>query len=69
VRGRQSWLGPARAGQVVRVWADCDDIHVLAAGTRIKSVRPHLSINDLTCLLEQGAQPVGPPPAATSRTR
>ena len=25
---RQFWLGPARAGQVVRFWADCDLIHL-----------------------------------------
>jgi hypothetical protein len=30
--GRQIWLGPARAGQVVRFWADCDLIHLLIGG-------------------------------------
>ena len=62
MRGKQFWLGPARAGQVVRIWADCDVIHLLAGGARIKSIRSHLSSNDLAGLLAQGARPAGPAP-------
>ena len=29
---RQFWIGPARAGMVARIWADCDLIHVLIGG-------------------------------------
>jgi hypothetical protein len=60
--GRQFWLGPARAGQVVRFWADCDLIHLFIAGTRIKTVRSHLSVNDLATLAAAGAVPAGPNP-------
>ena len=51
-----------RAGMVTRIWADCDLIHVLIAGTRIKTVRSHLSVNDLARLVAQGAVPAGPSP-------
>jgi hypothetical protein len=60
--GRQFWLGPARAGQLVRFWADCDLIHLLIGGTRVKTVRSHLSVNDLATLTAQGAVPAGPNP-------
>jgi transposase InsO family protein len=60
--GRQFWLGPARAGQVVRFWADCDLIHLFIGGTRVKTVRSHLSVNDLAKLAAQGAVPAGPSP-------
>ncbi len=30
VAGRQFWLGPARAGTVIRFWADCQVIHLSA---------------------------------------
>jgi transposase InsO family protein len=59
---RQFWMGPHRAGMVARIWADCDLIHVLISGTRIKTVRSHLSVNDLARLTAQGAVPGGPPP-------
>jgi hypothetical protein len=58
--GWQFWLGPARAGQLVRFWADCDLIHVFLAGTRIKTIRSHLSVNDLARLIGQGAVNAGP---------
>ena len=45
--GKQFWLGPARAGQVVRFWADCDLIHLFIGGTRVKTVRSHLTVTDL----------------------
>ena len=39
--GKQFWLGPARAGLVVRFWASTQVIHLSIAGTRVKSVRSH----------------------------
>jgi transposase InsO family protein len=62
VAGRQFWLGPARAGTVVRFWADCDLIHLSAAGARIKTVRSHLSVADLAKLAAAGAVPAGHAP-------
>ena len=59
---RQFWMGPHRAGMVARIWADCDLIHVLVSGTRIKTVRSHLSVSDLARLTAQGAVPAGPSP-------
>ncbi|MET7402585.1 hypothetical protein ABZS66_54805 [Dactylosporangium sp. NPDC005572] len=62
VAGKQFWLGPARSGITVTFWADTDVIHLLIAGTRLKSVRSHLSVNDLAMLLRNGGRPAGPPP-------
>jgi transposase InsO family protein len=59
---RQFWMGPHRAGMVARIWADCDLIHVLVGGIRIKTVRSHLSMADLARLIAQGAVPAGPSP-------
>jgi transposase InsO family protein len=59
---RQFWIGPHRAGMIARVWADCDLIHVLISGIRVKTVRSHLSVADLTTLIAQGAVPAGPSP-------
>ena len=59
---RQFWMGTARAGMVARIWADCDLIHVLIAGARIKTVRSHLTVTDLAALVAQGAVPAGPSP-------
>jgi len=39
-----------------------DLIHLFIGGTRIKTVRSHLSINDLATLAAQGAVPAGPNP-------
>jgi hypothetical protein len=55
--GKQLWLGPARAGQTVRFWADCQLIHLLIGGARVKTVRSHLSVNDLAELVARGAVP------------
>jgi hypothetical protein len=60
--GKQFWLGPARSGVTVTFWADTDVIHLLAAGTRIKSVRSHLSTADLAVLLRSGGRPAADPP-------
>ena len=62
VTGRQFWLGPRRAGQVITFWADTDVIHLTAGGLRVKSVRSHLSTADLAKLIVAGARPGGPPP-------
>ena len=37
---RQFWMGPARAGMVARIWADCDLIHVLIGGIRSRPSAP-----------------------------
>jgi hypothetical protein len=60
--GRQFWLGPARAGQTVRIWAGVDVIHLTTGGARIKSLRSHLSLADLTQLAQAGGTAAGPPP-------
>lgn len=60
---RQLWLGPARAGQTVRFWADCDMIHLLIADVRVKTVRSHLTVSDLERLVvREGAVAAGPSP-------
>jgi transposase InsO family protein len=53
--GKQFWMGTHRAGLTARVWADCDLIHVLIGGTRVKTIRSHLSVNDLARLVADGA--------------
>jgi len=63
--GNQFWLGPSRAGQVVRFWIDCDWVHLSVGGTRIKSLRSRFTVNDLDTLVAQGAIPAGPPPLAS----
>ena len=62
VRGKQFWLGPARAGLTVTFWADHDLIHLSIAGARVKTVRSHLTSNDLAALAATGGRPAGPPP-------
>ncbi len=62
VAGRQFWLGPAKAGVVVTFWADTDVIHLLIGGVRVKSLRSHLSVNDLAALFAQGGRNAGPSP-------
>ncbi|WP_207554487.1 IS481 family transposase [Mycobacteroides abscessus] len=68
LRGRQFWLGPARAGQVVRFWIDCDWVHLPIGGQRVKSVRSGLSVNDLDHLAaSHGAVPAADAPPLPSR--
>jgi transposase InsO family protein len=62
VRGKQFWLGPARAGLTVTFWADHDLIHLSIGGARVKTLRSHLSSHDLATLAATGARPAGPPP-------
>jgi hypothetical protein len=68
VCGKQFWLGPARSGITVTFWADTDVIHLLVAGTRLKSLRSHLSVTDLAGLLRGGGRPAGPSPLPVATT-
>ena len=63
--GNQFWLGPARAGQIVRFWIDCEWVHLSIGGVRVKSLRSRFSVTDLATLRRQGAVPAGPPPLAS----
>jgi transposase InsO family protein len=65
VAGKQFWLGSARAGLTVTFWADPSVIHLLIAGTRIKTVRSHLSVADLGRLAARGGRAAGPSPLPT----
>lgn len=62
VAGKQFWLGPSRSGLTVTFWADTQVIHLLIAGSRIKSVRSHLSVADLAQLAARGGRVAGPSP-------
>jgi transposase InsO family protein len=62
VAGKQFWLGPTRSGLTVTFWADTDVIHLLIAGTRLKSFRSHLSVTDLAALVRDGGRAAGPSP-------
>lgn len=62
VAGKQFWLGPVRAGVTVTFWADHELIHLSIAGARIKTVRSHLSANDLAALAAGGGRPAGASP-------
>jgi transposase InsO family protein len=63
VAGRQFWLGPTRAGVVVTFWANTEVIHLLIGGVRVKTLRSHLSVNDLAALYANGGRNAGPPPS------
>lgn len=65
LRGNQFWLGPERAGQVVRYWIDCEWVHLSIGGHRIKSLRSRFTTTDIDILATQGAVPAGPPPVST----
>jgi len=60
--GKQFWLAPHRSGQVVRFWAGVDMIHLLIGGAKVKTVRSHLTVNDLSRLVTEGAVNAGPSP-------
>jgi hypothetical protein len=62
-RQHSRWgAGPHRAGLTVRFWADIDVIHLLIGGSRVKSVRSHLTMAGLRRLVADGAVNAGPPP-------
>jgi hypothetical protein len=63
--GNQFWLGPTRAGQVVRFWIDCEWVHLSIAGQRLKSLRSRFTVSDLDLLAAHGAVPAGAPPLPT----
>jgi transposase InsO family protein len=63
--GQQFWLGPARAGQVVRFWIDYEWVHLSIGGTRIKSLHSRFSELDLDTIAARGAVPAGPPPLSS----
>jgi hypothetical protein len=50
---------------VVRFWAGVDLIHLFIGGTRVKTVRSHLTVTDLARLVAQGAVNAGPSPLPT----
>jgi hypothetical protein len=62
VARRQFWLGPHRSGMTVTFWAGTDVIHLTIGGTRVRSLRSHLSAADLAGLAAAGGRPAGPPP-------
>jgi transposase InsO family protein len=62
--GSQFWLGPARAGQMVRFWVDCEWVHLSIGGVRVKSLRSRFTVIDLARLRDQGAVSAGPAPMA-----
>lgn len=64
--GQQFWLGSARAGQIITFWVDYDMVHLSAAGTRIKTIRSHLTVTDLAHLTAEGPRPAGPAPLPTA---
>jgi len=64
LRRQQFWLGPARAGQVVRFWIDCAWVHLSIGGVRVKSLRSRFSGLDIDALVAKGAVAAGPPPLA-----
>lgn len=59
-------LGPERAGQLARIWADEHSVHILIGEAPDKTVASNLSPADLNELRLRGARPAGPPPAAAS---
>jgi transposase InsO family protein len=62
VARRQFWLGPHRSGMTVTFWAGTDVIHLTIGGTRVKSLRSHLSAADLAALAAAGGRAAGAPP-------
>jgi transposase InsO family protein len=63
--GHQFWLGPARAGQLVRFWIDREWVHLSVDGQQIKTLRSRFTAAEMAKLRTQGAVPAGPPPEAT----
>ena len=69
LRRQQFWLGPARAGVPVTLWADTTVVHLLIDGVRLKTVPSRLSVAQLQQLLADGGRPAGPPPIGTGDER
>ncbi|WP_231934891.1 integrase core domain-containing protein [Micromonospora viridifaciens] len=66
VCGQQFWLGPARAGLVIGLWADTTVVHLLLDGVRLKTVPSRLTPAHLRQLLADGGRHAGPPPVTAS---
>jgi transposase InsO family protein len=62
IGGQQVWLGPALAGKAVTIWADETTLHLLADGTRLKTLPSRLTFVELARLAADGARPAGPSP-------
>jgi transposase InsO family protein len=62
IGGQQVWLGPVLAGRSVTIWVDETSLHVLLAGTRLKTLPSRLGITELARLAADGARPAGPSP-------
>jgi hypothetical protein len=59
LRRQQFWLGPARAGIPVTLWADTTVVHLLIDGVRLKTVPSRLTAADLGQLLRRAARRLG----------
>jgi hypothetical protein len=44
----------------VRLWVDCEWVHLSIAGVRVKTLRSKFTVNNLARLRVQGAVPAGP---------
>lgn len=62
VGGQQFWIGPANAGQLVRLWMDTTTVHVSLTGRHLRTVPSRQSPVTLARLRADGARPAGPPP-------
>jgi transposase InsO family protein len=62
IGGQQIWLGPALSGRQVTLWIDAISLHVLADGTRIKTLPSRLGATELSRLAANGARLAGPCP-------
>ncbi|WP_446723588.1 integrase core domain-containing protein [Micromonospora sp. S4605] len=69
VCGQQFWLGPARAGLVIGLWADTTVVHLLLDGVRLKTVPSRLTPAHLRQLLADGGRHAGPPPITAGQLK
>jgi transposase InsO family protein len=67
--GQQFWLGPARAGRTITLWADATVVHLILEGIRLKTVPSRLSLTQLHYLLADDGRPAGPPPISSAPQR
>ncbi|MFD2768598.1 IS481 family transposase [Micromonospora eburnea] len=69
VCGQQFWLGPARAGLVIGLWADTTVVHLLLDGVRLKTLPSRLTPAHLRQLLADGGRHAGPPPVTAGQLK
>lgn len=62
-------MGPERAGQLARIWADEHSVHILIDGALVKTVASNLAPADLNEIQLRGARPAGGPPPAAAAVR